>query len=269
VTHESLRKAWSNGGAAVGGWVVGGGQFTLDLYRRCGYDYVGIDCQHGALDEAAAAEIVRRTPPGSPATIVRVPKNDDSIIGRLADAGVDGVVIPMVDTASEAAAAVAAIRYPPHGVRSFGPSRFDLWAGDLAALSDRVSLFVMIETAEGLANVEQICAVPGLAGVYVGPVDLSIGLGLNPMAAFTSDQLYQPIERIRRACEANRIILGMHQTNADSTVNWISRGVRLASVGSDGGVFMAAAAVALKAIRDGGGTQGQAVLRVPQRNAES
>jgi 4-hydroxy-2-oxoheptanedioate aldolase len=258
MAHPSLEKAWSNGGAAVGGWVSGGGEFTLDLYRRAGYDYVGIDCQHTTLTEAAAAEIVRKTPPGAPANIVRVSKNDPSLIGKLADAGVDGVIIPMVDTAAEALQALQAVQYPPRGVRSFGPNRSDLRVDDLVALGDRVSIFAMIETTSGLENVEEICAVPGLAGVYVGPADLSIGLGLNPMAAFASEQLYEPIERIRKACEANNIILGMHQANADTTINWISRGVRLASVGGDGGTFITAATAALTAIRDGVASGGEA-----------
>ena len=75
---------------------------------------------------------------------------------------------------------MAATRYPPRGVRSFGPNRSDLRADDLVALADRVSVFVMIETSDGLRNVDEITAVEGLAGVYVGPADLSIGLGLSP-----------------------------------------------------------------------------------------
>ncbi|MCW2542262.1 MAG: HpcH/HpaI aldolase [Frankiales bacterium] len=252
MTHESLVKAWSNNGAAVGGWVSGGAEFTLDLYRRAGYDYVGIDCQHTPYNEAMAAAMLQRTPVGAPATIVRVSKNDSALIGKLADAGADGVIIPMVDTAAEAAAALEAVRYPPRGVRSFGPMRSDLRVDDLVALGDRVAIFVMIETADGLANVEEIAAVPGLTGVYVGPADLSIGLGLNPLTAFTTEQLYEPIERIRKACEANDLILGMHQASAASAGNWISRGVRLASLGGDSATFLAAAIAGLKEAKEGG-----------------
>ena len=102
-------------------------------------------------------------------------------------------------------------------------------------MSARVSLFVMIETAEGLANVEEIAQVPGLGGVYVGPADLSIGLGLDPMRGFTTDQLAQPVERIRKACDASGIVLGMHQMNGASARRWIERGVRLATLGSAAG----------------------------------
>jgi 4-hydroxy-2-oxoheptanedioate aldolase len=249
VTHESLRRAWADDGTALGGWVAGGGEFSLELYRQAGYDYVGIDCQHSVIGEETAAAILRRTPAGSPATIVRVSKNDGALIGRVADAGADGVIVPMVNTAAETAAALDAVRYPPHGVRSFGPVRPDLGLVSLAELSDRVSVFVMIETTQGLANIDDICAVPGIAGVYIGPADLSIGLGLNPLTAFSSDQLAEPIERIRKACAAAGIVLGMHQRDAETAALWIGRGVRLATIGNDAATFLGAVTGGLAALR--------------------
>lgn len=252
MTHSSLTAAWAQGGAAIGGWVAGGLDFSLDLYRRAGYDYIGIDCQHTCYSEAQVASVLQRAAPGGPAIVVRVSKNDATLIGRLCDAGADGVIVPMVNTAQEAAAAVGATRYPPAGgVRSFGPNRPDLRGHTLTELADRVSVFAMIETAEGLKNVEEITAVDGLAGIYVGPADLSIGLGLDPTQAFTTDQLIEPVSQIRKSCESNGIILGMHQMNAATGITWIGRGVRLASLGSDVGLFQAAAGAALKEARDG------------------
>ncbi len=246
MTHRSLAEAWASGRAALGGWVSAGGEFSLRGYQRAGYDYVGIDCQHSALDEAAAAVLLQRVSAADPATIVRVSKNDPALIGRLADAGADGIIVPMVSTAQQAREAVQAIWYPPAGIRSFGPGRPDLPAGDLTEMAARVSLFVMIETAEGLANVEEIAQVTGLAGIYVGPADLSIGLGLEPMRAFTTDQLAEPIERIRAACDAAGIVLGMHQIDGANARRWIGRGARLATLGGDLGVFIAAARAELQ-----------------------
>jgi 4-hydroxy-2-oxoheptanedioate aldolase len=250
MTHDNLVRAWADDGAAVGGWVSGGGEFSLDLFRRAGYDYVGIDCQHTTLDEAGAAVLLRRLPRDGPATIIRVSKNDPALIGRVCDAGADGIIVPLINTAEEAAAASAAVRFPPFGARSFGPIRPDLPAGNLVAMAERVSVFVMIETADGLANVEAIAAVPGLAGIYVGPADLSIGLGLAPADAYTTDQLVEPIARIRAACLANGLVLGMHQRDSATAATWIGRGVRLASIG-DGPMFMAAAVKDLAHARGG------------------
>ncbi|MCK9897947.1 HpcH/HpaI aldolase/citrate lyase family protein [Frankia sp. AgB32] len=252
MTHPSLRAIWESDQVALGGWVTSGHEFALQAYRRAGFDYVGIDCQHSVLTEAEAARLLVRGRDDDPPTIVRVSKNDSALIARLADCGVDGVIVPMVSSPEDAIDAVRAVRYPPSGVRSFGPIRPGLPSTDLAAMADRVGIFVMIETVEGLENVADIVGVPGVTGVYIGPADLSIGLGLNPMAAFTTDQLVEPIERIRGACEATGVVLGMHQLDAASTGRWVDRGVRMATIGSDTGIFAAAAGRELALARGSG-----------------
>jgi 2-keto-3-deoxy-L-rhamnonate aldolase RhmA len=251
MTHSSLEAAWANGGAALGGWISSSLDFSLDLFRRANYDYIGIDCQHTIYSEAQAAAVVAKAVPGGPAIVVRVSKNDPALIGKLCDAGADGIIVPMVNTAEEAAAAVAATHYPPRGVRSFGPHGPGLRGRSLTELGERVSVFAMVETSEGLKNVDEITAVEGLTGIYVGPADLSIGLGLDPMKAFATDQLVEPVSRIRKACENKGVVLGMHQANAATSITWISRGVRFATIGSDVGLFQSAASAALSEVRQG------------------
>lgn len=250
MTHSSLEAAWADGGAALGGWVSSSLDF-LDLFRRAEFDYIGIDCQHSVLNEAQVAAAVQRLPAGGPAIVVRVSKNDSALIGKLCDAGADGIIVPMVNSAEEAAAAVAATRYPPAGVRSFGPFGLQLRGRSLDEISGRVSVFAMVETSEGIKNVDEITAVAGLAGIYVGPADLSIGLGFEPMRAFTSDQLVEPVSRIRKACENNGLILGMHQANPATSITWIGRGVRFATITSDAGLVAGGAAAAVREVREG------------------
>jgi 2-keto-3-deoxy-L-rhamnonate aldolase RhmA len=108
----------------------------------------------------------------------------------------------------------------------------------------------MIETAEGLANVDEICAVPGLAGVYIGPADLSIGLGLNPMRAFTTDQLQAPVDAIRSACAQNQRVMGAHSLNGADAARWAGRGARLVSIGADSVMLATIAGQELAAARD-------------------
>ena len=110
--------------------------------------------------------------------MVRLPNADAAPIGRVLDAGADAVVIAMIESADQAAAAVAATRYQPAGVRSFGPLRASL-GHDTAALESRVSVFAMIETAAALSGLDEICAVEGLTGLYVGPADLALSLGVD------------------------------------------------------------------------------------------
>jgi 4-hydroxy-2-oxoheptanedioate aldolase len=250
MAHSSLEAAWANGGAALGGW-VSNLEFSPDLFRRAEYDYIGIDCQHTVLSEAQVAATIVKLAPGGPAIVVRVSKNDPALIGKLCDAGADGIIVPMVNNAEEAAAAVAATHYPPRGVRSFGPHGPGLRGHSLTELGERVSVFAMVETADGLKNVEEITAVAGLAGIYVGPADLSIGLGLDPMQAFSTDQLVEPVGEIRKACENSGIILGMHQANAATSITWIKRGVRFATISNDAGLFVTAASAALTEVKQG------------------
>jgi 4-hydroxy-2-oxoheptanedioate aldolase len=248
MAHRSLTARWSAGEPAFGGWVTGDSESTIQMFGRLGYDYVGIDTQHSPLNEAQAAVLVRRLVDAPYAVIVRVSKNDAGFIGKLLDAGADGIIVPMVSTAEDAAAAVSACRYPPDGVRSFGPFRGDL-GFDLVALQERVSCFVMIETAEGLENVRAICAVPGLAGVYIGPGDLSIGLGLDAMLAFSTDQLTEPVRAIRAACDEYGLIMGSHSLNATDARRWVGRGAQLVSLGADSVMFATIAAQELETAR--------------------
>jgi 4-hydroxy-2-oxoheptanedioate aldolase len=254
MPHEALVRKWSADQPAFGGWVTGDTESTIAMFGRLGYDYVGIDTQHSPVSEAQAAVLVRRLVAAPYAVIVRVSKNDSALIGRLLDSGADGIIVPMVSTAEEARAAVAACRYPPEGQRSFGPFRGDLGL-DLEALQQRVSLFVMIETSEGLANVREICAVPGVEGVYIGPADLSIGLGLDPMLAFSTDQLEAPVETIKAACDEFGRVMGGHSLNATDAVRWVGRGSRLVSLGADSVMLATIAAQELETARRGTGDQ--------------
>ena len=248
MPHPALVKRWRDGLPAFGGWITSESESTIQIFGRLGYDYVGIDTQHTVLSDAQAAVLVRRLSDAPFALIVRVASNDAALIGRVLDAGADGVIVPMVSTAEEATAAVAACRYPPDGVRSFGPMRPDLGL-ELVHLQERVSCFVMIETALGLDNVNEICAVPGLAGVYIGPADLSIGLGLNPMLAFSSDQLQEPVKTIRTACAKFDLVMGAHSLNGADAARWASRGGRLISLGADSVMLANIAAQELETAR--------------------
>ena len=178
MTGSRLQEALASRQHVWGGWVVGPTAIGPEEFARAGYDYVGFDTQHGYLDDADVAQLLRRLEHVPIATAVRLPSTDPAPIGRVLDAGADAVIIAMVESPDQAAEAVAATRYAPSGVRSFGPLRASL-GYDTAALESRVSVFAMIETARGLSALDEICAVPGLSGIYVGPADLAISRGIG------------------------------------------------------------------------------------------
>jgi hypothetical protein len=130
-----------------GGWVVGPTIIGPEEFARAGYDYVGFDLQHGYLDDADVALLLRRLEHVPIATAVRLPSPAPAPIGRVLDAGADAVIVAMIESAEAAAAAVAATRYAPTGVRSFGPLRADIGL-DPAEHETRASVFAMMRPHE-------------------------------------------------------------------------------------------------------------------------
>lgn len=192
-----------------GGWVVGPTIIGPEEFAQAGYDYVGFDVQHGYLDDAAVALLLRRLEHVPIATAVRLPSADPAPIGRVLDAGADAVIVAMVESAEQAVAAVAATRYAPAGVRSFGPLRASLGV-DTAALEAAAGVYVMIETARGLAALDEICAVPGLTGVYVGPADLAISMGHRIDDVWTHPDVGAAMAEIQATAAAAGLVTGIH-----------------------------------------------------------
>src|ERR1700757_3869562 len=144
MTASHLQTALSRGKPVWGGWVPGPTAIGPEEFARAGYDYVGFDAQHGYLDDADIAGILRRIEHLPIATAARLPNADPAPIGRVLAAGADPVLIAMIESADQAAAAVAATRYAPAGIRSFGPLRTSM-GFDSAALESRGGVFGMIE----------------------------------------------------------------------------------------------------------------------------
>ncbi len=165
------RGAWPAG--ARGLWVTCLGPFALESLVGRGLDWVGIDLQHGALEVADLPGLLRVTAGTGIRALVRVPSQGHAVIGRVLDHGPDGVIVPGVETADQAAAVVSAASPPPVGTRSTGLGRVALGPGDAAA----PLVLVMIETAAGHRARAEILAVPGVDGVFVGPYDLALSMG--------------------------------------------------------------------------------------------
>src|SRR5690349_4326479 len=181
MQENPLKTRWKRGETVFGVWLAGPGSFQAEVLARQGFDYVCIDLQHGMMNDVTALPMLQAIALTPAVPIVRVPMNDFASINRALDFGALGVIVPMVNSADDARAAVRACRYAPVGARSFGPSR-----GSLAdpryfeEANERVLCIPMIETREALEALPQILAVPGVDAIYVGPNDLSLTLGLGP-----------------------------------------------------------------------------------------
>jgi len=181
-SRPSLRTIWEQGRTAVGAWCGIPSALSAEALARSGFDWLCIDMQHGCMDYPIALEMIRAVDATPCQAIVRVPWNEPSMIGRVLDAGADGVIIPMIQSPADARAAVDACLYPPSGRRSFGPMRVGLREGGsyFREANSRTLVILMIETAEALANVEAIAATPGVGALFMGPFDMSVALGLPP-----------------------------------------------------------------------------------------
>ncbi len=244
MTARYLQQALARGKPVWGGWITGPTAIGPEEFARAGYDYVGFDAQHGYLDDADIANVLRRLEHVPIGTAVRLPSADPAPIGRVLDAGADAIIVAMIESADQAAAAVAATRYPPAGVRSFGPLRASL-GHDTAALQTRVSVFAMIETAAALADVNEICSVPGLSGIYVGPADLAISMGVEVTKATTHPAVRDAIIEIRRVASAAGLVAGIHAGEGKAGQAMAQLGFQLITLASESQALRRGAAASL------------------------
>jgi 4-hydroxy-2-oxoheptanedioate aldolase len=220
----------------LGYWVVCDNPVSTERIARLGYDYVCADGQHGLMDYAGMLRAMQAVDAaGTAAGLIRVPVNDAAWIGRALDAGARGVVVPLVNTATEAAAAVRACRYPPVGARSYGPVRSGLRVGPAPAeANDQVACIVMIETLDGLANVDDICATEGLDAVYVGPSDLTLAVGGSaPGDPVVADKFADALSTVVAAARRAGVACGMHCPDGATAASRLDAGFTFATVSSD------------------------------------
>lgn len=257
---RTLRQMWNDGEPTLGGWLSIPATLSAEVMARGGFDYVCIDTQHGAVDYQTTVELIRAVEHGGSRAIVRVPWNEPGIIGKMLDAGAEGVIVPMVNTVEQAEAAVRACRYAPHGgARSFGPTVAKLRHNDYVEWArDNVAVIPMIETAEALSNLDAIVQVDGIDAVYVGPADLSLTLDLPPGNNDGAAAFDDALSAIVEACDDAGVVPGIH-ASGPLTPTRLTQGFRLITVIADQLALGDGAAVALAQARGGSAPGGGAL----------
>jgi 4-hydroxy-2-oxoheptanedioate aldolase len=235
------------GGAVFGGWCVIPNAFSAEVLAQRGFDWVGLDWQHGFIDLEQTSHMIQAISLGGAAPFVRVTFNEPWIIMKALDLGAFGVIVPLVNNRAEAEQAVGACRYPPVGTRSFGPLKnAPLIGTDAASVTERVYCFVMIETRAGYESLEEICQTPGLDGVFIGPDDLRISM-VGPAGTLDTGV----VDRILSCCRENNIICGIHTPDGDAARAAAERGFTFVAIGSDADFLAYAAADAVEAAHGG------------------
>lgn len=214
-----------------GAWLGVPSRELLDGFAASALDYIGIDCQHGTLSENEAARLMTSAGPAAPARLVRVSANRPELIGKVLDGGADGVIVPTVNSAWEARDAVLAGQYPPDGLRSYGVMARYL-PRDPSALQSRTLILPMIETVAGLEAVTEILAVSGVDGVYVGPADLGISLGLGHSQFPAGPELESALRSVVDAGRSAGKIVGIHAGSELYAPRYTELGFRLLTLGT-------------------------------------
>ena len=247
-------RAWRDGTGTIGAWLGVDSTFTAEVTARIGFDWVCIDMQHGVIGYEAALRMLQAIHTTETVPLVCVPWNDPATIMKVLDAGAYGVVVPLVNTREKAERAVAACRYPPAGIRSAGPIRGRLYGGDdyLTGANDEIACIAMIETAEGLANLDAIASTPGLDAIYIGPVDLAFALGLEPRGDHPDPRHQQTVGRILEACRRHGVAPGIHTGSVEYTRKWLGAGFQMVTLGTEYCWMETSASADLAAVRAGG-----------------
>jgi 4-hydroxy-2-oxoheptanedioate aldolase len=221
----------------VGYWIACDNPVGTERVATVGYDYVGVDGQHGVLDATGWQTAMLAIDAGArSAGVIRVPSPDPIAIGRALDVGARAVIVPMVETVEEATVAVKACRHWPSGTRSLaGPVRAELRLGSVPAdLDAAVACIVMIETASALDQLEAICTVSGLDAVYVGPADLSVALGAKYFGdPEVEDRLAAALREITETAERAGIACGIHCMDGEQASARLGQGFTFVTVSSD------------------------------------
>ena len=256
----SLRETWTAGGETLGFWLSFPSFVSAEIAARQPVDYVCIDTQHGVIDYLQSAAMIQAIELAGGCPLVRVPWNEPGIIGKTLDAGAHGVIVPMVNTREEAERVVRSVRYAPAGSRSWGPVMAGLRRPNNREWADaQIAVIPMIETAEAIANLDEILSVPGIDAVYVGPADLSISLGLDPYGNDGTAVFDDALTAVVDACRRHGVVPGIHATGPLTPLRR-EQGFRMITVTSDALAIRAGFASELAATRGEGTGDGSGAV---------
>ncbi|MFD2025155.1 HpcH/HpaI aldolase family protein [Promicromonospora aerolata] len=220
----------------LGMWVCSGSPLVAEICAGAGLDWLLIDGEHSPIGLETTSALLQAVAPYPVTPLVRAPSDDAVVLKQLLDLGAQNVLVPMVDTAEQAADVVRAVRYPPRGVRGVGSalSRGARWnrVENYMADADRyVSVFVQVESGTGVENAAEIAAVDGVDGVFVGPSDLAASLGV--LGQQTHPDVVAAVHRTFEAVRAAGKPVGVNAFDPEMAQEYLDAGASFVLVGAD------------------------------------
>jgi 4-hydroxy-2-oxoheptanedioate aldolase len=248
LPQNAFKRALRAGRNQIGLWSSLSSHYTVEVIAGAGFDWLLLDCEHSPNDLESLLSQLQACAPYAATPVVRVPWNDMVTVKRVLDIGAQSLLLPYVCTPDEANAAVAATRYPPKGVRGVAgttrATRFGRVKDYARRAHEEICVLVQVETKPALDQLEAICAIDGVDGVFIGPADLHASMGYT---GETANPAVMPLieEAMRRIRKAGKAAGYLSPVEADAK-RMIAAGANFCAVGADVGL-LARGAEALRA----------------------
>ena len=237
--QNRFKDAIRQGQVQLGFWSSLASSYSTEVIAGSGFDWICIDTEHSPVDLENVLSQLQAMAPYAAAPVVRVPWNDMVTIKRYLDIGAQSLLIPYVQTAEEASAAVANTRYPPEGVRGVAlttrASRFGRLEHYARQAHKEICVLVQVETALGLQNLEAIAEVDGVEVIFIGPADLHAAFGHVGETGIPAvlDRIDDAIIRIKKAGKA----AGVFAPIPEHAEHWLALGAQVVAIGADIGLL--------------------------------
>jgi 4-hydroxy-2-oxoheptanedioate aldolase len=239
LPRNGFKRALARGETQIGLWSSLSSNYSVEVIAGAGFDWLLLDMEHSPNDLESLLAQLQAAAPYATHPVVRVPWNDMVSIKRVLDVGAQSLLVPYVSSAAEARSAVSFTRYPPQGARGVAgttrATRFGRIKDYARRAHEEVCVLVQVETQSALDNIEAICAIEGVDGVFIGPADLHASLGYpgeiaNPKVKPVIDEA---VRRIRKAGKAPGILT----PSEDDARHWLECGALFVAVGADVGIL--------------------------------
>ncbi len=238
MRENHVLRGLREGRPQIGTWLSYGAPLAVEAMTTVGFDWLTIDWEHNAIDieTVALMMMAMRGTPSAP--MVRLPQGHHENIKRVLDAGAWGIVAPMVNTVEESRAIARAAKHPPVGNRSFGGGRYNASFGAQGgeynkSANDEICVIIMIESPQGINNLDAMLADGGIDGVFVGPNDLLGNMGETPSMWSEAKVFQEGMQHILQTCKKHKVAAGIHCADHQAVSDRIAEGYQFLALASE------------------------------------
>lgn len=238
MKKNSVKAALANGEPQIGTWLSLPSVFSARLMSRVGFPWLTVDLEHNPIDWETASLMFAAIADSGCVPLARVPRGDHDLIKRVLDGGAMGIVVPMVNTVEEAKTAIAAAKFPPTGNRSIGGTipalNYEATAGEYYDLANDETIVVLqTESPEGIANADEIYALPGVDAIFVGPNDLYWQMKAEDGTPPTPDEYEAALQAVLAAGRKAGTPVGLHATSVKEVQQRVAEGWKFMAIKSE------------------------------------